>query len=136
MATDPATVGLAAVGSNPASGSVSPGIGAAEGLGSSARADSIQRFNVAMQKAEMSSPTVASNPALNTVMRPFEQLSSEAAQLTKFADQISKSSGTLAPKDLVMLTVRAQEFMFHCQLTSNVANRTSDGLQQLFRQQS
>jgi hypothetical protein len=36
---------------------------------------------------------------------------------------------------MIMLSVRCQEFMFHCQLTSNVANRTSDGLQQLFRQQ-
>jgi len=26
--------------------------------------------------------------------------------------------------------------MFHCQLTSNIANRTADGLQQLFRQQA
>jgi hypothetical protein len=36
---------------------------------------------------------------------------------------------------MVMLSMRCQEFMFHCQLTSNIANRTSDGLQQLFRQQ-
>ena len=34
------------------------------------------------------------------------------------------------------MTVKAHEFMFHCQLTANVANRTSDGLQQLFRQQA
>jgi hypothetical protein len=37
---------------------------------------------------------------------------------------------------MVMLTVRCQEFLFHSQLTANVANRTSDGLQQLFRQQA
>ena len=42
----------------------------------------------------------------------------------------------MSPGEMVMLTVRCQEFMFHCQLTSNIANRTSDGLQQLFRQQS
>jgi hypothetical protein len=29
-----------------------------------------------------------------------------------------------------------QQFMLECQLTSSVANRTSDGIQELFRQQS
>jgi hypothetical protein len=37
---------------------------------------------------------------------------------------------------MVMLTVKSHEFLFHSQLTANVANRTSDGLQQLFRQQA
>jgi len=35
----------------------------------------------------------------------------------------------------VSLTVQSQKFMFHSQLTANVANRTADGVQQLFRQQ-
>ena len=42
----------------------------------------------------------------------------------------------MTPGDMVSLTMRCQEFMFHCQLMSNIANRTSDGLQQLFRQQA
>jgi hypothetical protein len=42
----------------------------------------------------------------------------------------------MSPGQIVTLTVRCQEFMFHCQLMSNIANRTADGLQQLFRQQS
>jgi hypothetical protein len=37
---------------------------------------------------------------------------------------------------MVMLTVKCHEFLFHSQLTANVANRASDGLQQLFRQQT
>jgi hypothetical protein len=37
---------------------------------------------------------------------------------------------------MIGLTVQCHEFMFNCQLTSNIANRTSDGLQQLFRQQA
>ncbi len=37
---------------------------------------------------------------------------------------------------MLNLTVKCHEFMFHAELTSNVANRTSDGVQQLFRQQS
>jgi hypothetical protein len=46
------------------------------------------------------------------------------------------SSADLTPGDMLMLSVRCHEFLFHCELTSNVANRTSDGVQQLFRQQS
>jgi len=42
----------------------------------------------------------------------------------------------LGPGDMLMMTVRCHEFMFHCELTANVANRSSDGVQQLFRQQS
>jgi hypothetical protein len=34
------------------------------------------------------------------------------------------------------MMVTTQKFMFECQLTSSVANRTSDGIQELFRQQS
>ncbi len=45
-------------------------------------------------------------------------------------------SADLTPGDMLMLSVRCHEFLFHCELTSNVANRTSDGVQQLFRQQS
>jgi hypothetical protein len=44
--------------------------------------------------------------------------------------------GQMKPSDILMMTLRAQEFLFHCELTSNVANRTSDGVQQLFREQS
>lgn len=42
----------------------------------------------------------------------------------------------MSPGDMLMMTVRCHEFMFHCELTANVANRSSDGVQQLFRQQS
>ncbi len=78
----------------------------------------------------------ASSPALESMMQPFEHISTEAAELSRRADAAAASGHTMTPGEMIMLTVRCQEFMFHCQLTSNVANRTSDGLQQLFRQQS
>ena len=34
------------------------------------------------------------------------------------------------------MTMKSHHFLFQCEMTSNVANRTSDGIQQLFRQQS
>ena len=50
--------------------------------------------------------------------------------------KVATSKADLTPGDMLMLSVRCHEFLFHCELTSNVANRTSDGVQQLFRQQS
>lgn len=51
----------------------------------------------------------------------------------------SSANGTtaaLSPSEMLSLTVQAHQFLFQSQLTANVANRTSDGVQQLFRQQS
>jgi hypothetical protein len=70
------------------------------------------------------------------LFRPLEHLNGEAARLSSDAGAAAAAGRELTPGEMVNLTVRCQEFMFHCQLTANIANRTSDGLQQLFRQQS
>lgn len=74
--------------------------------------------------------------AMQRIVQPLDHINAEAASLGQDARAAAASSQTLTPGELVNLTVRCQEFMFHCQLTSNIANRTSEGLQQLFRQQS
>lgn len=81
-------------------------------------------------------PVAAPSEAARLLMRPFEHINGEAARLSLDASAANSAGHDLTPSEMVMLTVRCQEFMFHCQLTSNIANRTSDGLQQLFRQQS
>lgn len=75
-------------------------------------------------------------PAVQALFRPLEHINVEAAELRTAADAAQAAGQRMTPGEMVMLTVRCQEFMFHCQLTSNIANRASDGLQQLFRQQS
>ncbi len=77
----------------------------------------------------------ASALAMQRIVQPLEHINAEAASLGRDARAASLSGQELTPGELVNLTVRCQEFMFHCQLTSNIANRTSEGLQQLFRQQ-
>ena len=52
------------------------------------------------------------------------------------ANEISSTNGELMPSQMFEMTMQAHKFLFQSQLTSNVANRTSDGVQQLFRQQS
>ena len=96
-------------------------------------------FQDALARAGMRLEARPINPpseAARQLMKPFDHINSEAARLATDA-QASKATGhDLSPGEMVSLTVRCQEFMFHCQLTSNIANRTSEGLQTLFRQQA
>jgi len=81
-------------------------------------------------------PVSAPGEAATQLMKPFEFINGEAHRLSLDAQAAKAAGPDMSPGDVVMLTVRSQEFMFHCQLMSNIANRTSDGLAQLFRQQS
>jgi hypothetical protein len=81
-------------------------------------------------------PVGAPSQAAQQLMKPFEHINGEASRLSLDASAAKSAGKEMSHGEMVMLTVRCQEFMFHCQLTSNIANRTSDGLQQLFRQQS
>jgi hypothetical protein len=78
----------------------------------------------------------APGEGMQALFRPLEQINGQAAQLSAQAHAALDAGRALTPGEMVMLTVKCHEFMFHCQLTANVANRTSDGLQQLFRQQA
>jgi hypothetical protein len=81
-------------------------------------------------------PVNATSEAAKALVAPFEHINTEAAKLTADAANAQAAGDSLSPGDMVMLTARCQEFSFHCTLMSNIANRTSDGLQQMFRQQS
>lgn len=71
---------------------------------------------------------------VSSLLNPLLNLNTHAADL---GQQASLTDGKeLRPSELMMLTMRSHEFLFHCELVSNVANRSSDGMQQLFRQQS
>ena len=74
--------------------------------------------------------------AAKQLMKPFEHINGEAMRLSIDAKAADTAGREMTPSEMVSLNMRCQEFSFHCQLMSNIANRTSDGLQQLFRQQS
>jgi hypothetical protein len=95
-------------------------------------------FHQALQSVGARLDAAPVNPpseAAKQLMKPFEHINGEARQLSLDARVAQANGHEMTPGEMVMLTVRCQEFMFHCQLTSNIANRTSDGLQQLFKQQ-
>lgn len=85
--------------------------------------------------ASVSGPPEIS-PVMKSMFNQLEKVNGEAKSVSDFAKTAETKAGGMTPGEIVQLTVRCQEFMFHCQLTSNIANRTSDGVQQLFRQQS
>ena len=109
-------------------------------LGWGASLTDLGAFDQSLQRAalriEATNGPGSDSPAAQAVMRAFDSINGEAAQLAQDAKAAQNAGREMLPSELVSLTVRCQEFMFHCQLTSNIANRTSDGLQQLFRQQS
>jgi hypothetical protein len=77
----------------------------------------------------------SSSEGFRAVLNTLNALNGRVDQLGT-TSKTATSSGDMTAGDMLMLTVRCHEFLFHCELTSNVANRTSDGVQQLFRQQS
>ena len=81
-------------------------------------------------------PVSAPSHTAELVMKPFEHINNEALQITAEGQAAKAAGKEITPGQMVLLTAKCQEFMFHAQLMSSVANKTSDGLSQLFRQQS
>lgn len=92
----------------------------------------IAAFEGSLRAAEQAQ----ANSVMKSVLEPLDFINKEQAEMVQYAEKASASGNELTPSEIVMLTAKSQEFMFYSQLTSNVANRTADGLSQLFRQQS
>ena len=111
------------------------GAGAPVQVGYGVSLTDIGGFQQALSRLE-AQPANAGNAVAKQLMTPFEHINTEAAKISTQANAAQAAGRDMSPSEVVLLTMRCQEFMFHCQLTSNIANRTSDGLQQLFRQQA
>lgn len=96
------------------------------------------RFDNALAAAEAERVGSSTDvpPAVKGLLDTLDKVNLEAKSVSEYARTAESSGSELTPGEIVELTMRCQEFMFHCQLTSNIANRSSDGIQQLFRQQS
>ncbi len=94
------------------------------------------KFAEAMSRANQIAPGSSSigGPAKG-MFEALDQINLQARSVSDYAATAEASGGQLTPGEIIQLTMKCQEFMFQCQLTSNIANRSSDGVQQLFRQQ-
>jgi len=101
-------------------------------------ADDAASFKASLQTAVDSfgtnQPDAVSELA-KAAFEPLEFINQEANSLSEYAKTAVDSGNQLTPAEIVNLTVQSHKFMFHSQLTANVANRSADGIQQLFRQQ-
>jgi hypothetical protein len=66
----------------------------------------------------------------------INNLNSGAENINALSQSMSGNIAELTPGQMMEMTMKCHQFLFQAELTSNVANRTSDGISQLFRQQS
>jgi len=128
MATDIVSAGLAAAGKL--------GVRTID-LGAPAAAPSPQveaRFQASLDRAGVK-PVGDVPEGVKGLFRALDGINVQARAVSDYAAKAEASGGQLTPGEIVQLTMQCQQFMFECQLTSNIANRSSDGVQQLFRQQ-
>jgi hypothetical protein len=76
------------------------------------------------------------NSTFKQLLDALQSVNGEQAALDGIARRVEGEGAQIAPGEMVMLSMRCDEFLFHCELTANAANRSSDGLQQLFREQN
>lgn len=97
-------------------------------------ADQVQSFNAAFAQAQAAQVQPPADTSIAAVMSPLLNLGQQSTQLASQANPLM--SNDLRPGELLQITMQSHQFLFHCELVANVANRASDGVQQLFRQQS
>jgi GMP synthase-like glutamine amidotransferase len=101
-------------------------------------AQSVERFqeayDAAARRIEHAAADNGAASGVSSLLTPLLNLNSDSVRLAQQANQTAQTE--MKPSELMQLTMRTHEFLFHCELVANVANRSSDGMQQLFRQQS
>jgi hypothetical protein len=75
------------------------------------------------------------NAALRAVFDPLDKINNMSENFLSNVEALSAKS-EISPGEMLMSMVNVQKFMLQCQAASSVANRTSDGIQELFKQQS
>lgn len=92
------------------------------------------KFSAALDRAGGVGSAALPKP-VGELLKALDGINVQARSVADYARTAEASGGQLTPGEIVQLTMRCQEFAFQCQLTSNIANRSSDGVQQLFKQQ-
>src|SRR5690606_20438836 len=64
-------------------------------------------------------PAPVPGQALQALFRPLEQINAQAATLSARAEAAVQAGTSMTPGEMVRMSVKVQEFMFSCQLTSN-----------------
>jgi hypothetical protein len=95
-----------------------------------------QRKEIAPQDGTATVSAVDTGGGFQAAVKALESLNANMADMSKEAMAMAADIQELTPGAMLQMTMHAHHFVFQSQLTANVANRTSEGIQQLFRQQS
>ncbi len=108
----------------------------APGVSSGSGSDAARSFNAAFERASARhvGDAAPDSGGLGALLDPLLQLGEHSGQLAAYANPAL--SNDFRPGELLQITMQSHQFLFHCELVANVANRASDGVQQLFRQQN
>lgn len=106
----------------------------------------IRDFAAALERTGGVAPQQQAAPVDLTPAQPSEgtralisainNLNAGADNINALSQSMSGNIAELTPGQMMEMTMKCHQFLFQAELTSNVANRTSDGISQLFRQQS
>jgi hypothetical protein len=93
------------------------------------------QWQSAYQNSQAVQGAPTDNKLIASIVEPLNGLNDAANSLRADATALNLK-GNATPAEIVHLTMRCHEYLFRCEMTSNVANRASDNIAQLFRQQS
>ncbi|MBL4866600.1 MAG: hypothetical protein JKY67_09525 [Pseudomonadales bacterium] len=88
------------------------------------------------KKVEVAQSAMSRNTGLDGVVNMLKALNGSSDLIGTDALKVASPHKDLTPGEMLQITVKTHEFLFQSEMTANVANRTSDGIQQLFKQQS
>jgi hypothetical protein len=126
------------------SAAATPSAGAVAMPGGSATVFDVAHFDAAYATAHTPAQSAPQNTKVSSseaggfrsVLGLLQGINGDAQSIGAAAAHSRTSQDRMTPADMLAMTTQTYEFLFHCELTSNVANRTSEGVQQLFQQQS
>ena len=75
-----------------------------------------------------------SKSAFESLVGPLVKLNDRAGAVRAESFEKLAAKENLTPSDMLTLTMEVHKFSFHSHLTSNIADKSSRGIQQLFRQ--
>lgn len=85
--------------------------------------------------AAVSNAEYLNSDAMRAFLNPLERINSATERFMLNSEKLARDPD-VTPGEMMLTMVGVQKFVLECQLTSSVANRTSDGIQELFRQQA
>jgi hypothetical protein len=88
------------------------------------------------QAAPVELAAVQPSEGTRVLIEAINNLNAGADNINALSQSMSGNIAELTPGQMMEMTMKCHQFLFQAEMTSNVANRTSDGIQQLFRQQS